>query len=196
MEINCKNINFHKIARIDVMFYDTNIRTRRLVNFYNNTVNVFEFSSLFSSDSDCDGNDIYNTFPIPFQHSSAFVDLDADCLNDVVIMSSRNGLSFIEIWRGRLVNNSMNFCLNINSVYSKDNSLGLFTISDINRDGMLDISFPIIGTSKILIAFNKKDLIFKWADDYCSDAKESWGSISPQIFDQFSLNPSNSSVRT
>ena len=178
------------------MFYDTNIRRRRLVNFYNSTVNVLEFSSLFSSDSDCDGNDIYNTFPIPFQHSSAFVDLDADCLNDLVIMSSRNGLSFIEIWRGRLINNSMNFCLNKNSVYSKDNSLGLFTISDINRDGMLDISFPIIGTSKILIAFNKKDLIFKWADDYCSDAKESRGSISPQIFDQFILNPSNSSVST
>ena len=178
------------------MFFDSSIRKRRLVNFHNNTVNEFEFSSLFSSNPNCDGNDIYNTFPIPIQHSSAFVDLDADCLNDLVIMSSRNGLTFIEIWQGTLVDNATKFCLNINSVYSKDKSLGQFTISDINRDGMLDISFPIIGTSKILIAFNKIDLKFKWADDYCSDAKKSWGSVFPEIFDQFSLNPSNSSVST
>ena len=177
------------------MFYDTSIRKRRFVNFNNYTVNVLEFASLFLSDPNCDGNEIYNTFPLLPQHSSAFVDIDADCLNDLVIMSSRNGLSFIEIWRGRLVDNMMKFCLNKNSVYSKDKSLGHFTIADINRDGMLDISFPIKGTSNILIAYNKIELKFDWASDFCSDAKKSWSFVFPDIFDQFTLNPTNSSVK-
>lgn len=178
------------------MFFDNNLGKRKIVNFLKDTVNEYEFETLFLDDPQCDGNYFYNTIKIPTLHSSAFVDIDADCLNDLVIMSARDeNTSYIEIWRGRLENDKLKFCLSKNSVYSIDKSLGHFTISDINRDGLLDITFPILGTSKVLIALNKLELKFDWAIDYCQKFfyNQSANSI-PEIYDKIELNPPESSV--
>ncbi len=147
------------------------------------------------NDPECDGNDVYNTIPISPLNPSAFVDIDADCMNDLIIMSSRKDMNYLEIWRGRLENNKLKFCLNKKSVYSIDNTFGHFTIADINRDGMLDLIFPIKGTSKVYISFNKIQLQFNWADDYCYKYITNPKNMTiPEVFDEFNLNPPDTSV--
>lgn len=42
---------------------------------------------MFSSDALCNANSQFNKSPIPAAHSSAFVDIDGDCVNDLIIMS-------------------------------------------------------------------------------------------------------------
>ena len=116
-------------------------------------------------------NEVYNKLPIPTEHSSAFVDLDADCQNDLVIHSriskwdnstnSTKQIDYIEIWRGIEEKDGMSYCLTSDSVYTLDEKLGPFTISDVNRDGLLDLVFPITSGSKginVLIALNKINL--------------------------------------
>jgi hypothetical protein len=105
-------------------------------------------------------------------------------------------MNYLEIWRGRLEDNKLKFCLNKKSVYSIDNSLGHFTIEDINRDGMLDLIFPIKGTSKVYISFNKIQLKFDWAADYCYDYIMNPKNMTIlQVFDEFNLNPPETSVK-
>jgi hypothetical protein len=182
--------------RIDIMYYDNIKKNRRILNFKNRVFTEYGFDTLFLDDPQCDGNNIYNKIKIPTLHSSAYVDLDADCVNDLLIMSARDSeTSYLEIWRGKLNNGKLKFCVTKNSVYTINKSLGHFTIADINRDGLLDITFPILGSSKVLIALNKLDLKYDWATDDCEKFYINNGDLSfPEIFDNFDLNPPESSV--
>lgn len=78
---------------------------------------------------------------------------------------------FIEIWRGKIDKDShLRFCLVENSLKKVSSNLGLFTIADINRDGMLDLIFPILkGDPSILIAYNQITVDdSNWEQDYCA----------------------------
>ena len=177
------------------MYYDQNKRKRRIVNFQKDDIIEYGFETLFLVDPKCDGNDFYNTIPISPLHSSAFVDIDADCWSDLAIMSSRKDISYLEIWRGKFENGKLKFCLSMNSVNTIDKSLGHFTIADINRDGLLDVTFPILGTSSVLIALNKLELKFDWASDYCEKFYYNQSDLTiPTIYDEFSLNPAETAV--
>ncbi len=162
------------------MYYDYINKERRIVQFDRLDKEDRPFSTFFSNDEKCDGNYKQNKVPIPFSHSSAFVDIDADCQNDLLIESSETDpktKKTLEIWRGQRIHsdsestntetNSIKYCLTTDSIYKLDDNLGQFTIADINRDGLLDIIFPVMYSSKLLIALNKIDLVYDWSDDFC-----------------------------
>jgi integrin alpha FG-GAP repeat containing protein 1 len=126
-------------------------------------------------------------------HSSAFVDLDGDCKNDLLIHSQTFNnetnitTSYLEIYYGLTSDNDMNrYCLlqgkDTDAHYTLDPTLGPFSVVDLNRDSFLDLVFPIIDTNKIFFLPNKKELgkDFYWSDSYCdkfSHKSNEWNNV-------------------
>lgn len=121
---------------------------------------------------DCPLGLYYKDFPITVPHSSSQVDINGDCTPDLLITSydQTKKQRHLEIWRGvRAADNSVKYCLDQDSVYLLAPELTIFSISDINRDGMLDLVFPIgVNFPKVLIAYNQIPLTFDWEEDYCA----------------------------
>ncbi len=99
-------------------------------------------------------------------HSSAFLDLDGDCVNDLFLVTTENNINYVEIWRGRTVNNSVYYCFF--QEFKLDPSIGHFSFADIDRNGYIDIVFPIDkGVPAIGISFNQISIGMNWDEDYC-----------------------------
>ncbi|KAJ1852132.1 hypothetical protein GGH12_005725 [Coemansia sp. RSA 1822] len=81
-------------------------------------------------------------------HSSAFVDLDGDCLADLFIVCQGN--EEYQIW----LNSGTGF------VYSQTGKLpssaGPVSFADMNADGSLDMVIPILGKPQIHIVYNQQ----------------------------------------
>ncbi|KAJ2496608.1 hypothetical protein GGH96_005712 [Coemansia sp. RSA 1972] len=81
-------------------------------------------------------------------HSSAFVDLDGDCLADLFIVCQGN--EEYQIW----LNSDSGF------VYSQTGKLpssaGPVSFADMNADGSLDMVIPILGKPQIQIVYNEQ----------------------------------------
>jgi hypothetical protein len=159
------------------------------------------FSKLFFDNSTkCDGNLVYSNLPLKIDHSSAFIDLDGDCQNDLLIHSSESYYdpslnttikrNLLEIWRGSLRNNQVTYCLSKSAVYEIDERLGHFTVDDFNRDGLLDLIFPVLNTGEILISYNKLNLEYDWSADYCTTHSNTNLTYIPSIFDALNLKES------
>lgn len=139
----------------------------------------------------------WNKVALKLDHSSAFVDIDGDCQNDLLIHSSYSiydtnfnktvEKNFLEVWRGSLENDKVYYCLNKLSIHEIDQNLGLFTIDDFNRDGMLDLIFPIIKTGSVFIAHNILDLEYDWSADYCATHRNHNLTNIPVIFDELKV---------
>jgi hypothetical protein len=159
------------------------------------------FSKLFFDNSTkCDGNLEFNNLALKIDHSSAFIDLDGDCQNDLLIHSSKSYYdpssgttlikNFLEIWRGSLKNNQVKYCLSKFDVYEIDEKLGQFTVDDFDRDGLLDLIFPIYNSGDVLIAYNKLSLDYDWSADYCATHSNSNLTDISSIFDSLNLKES------
>jgi integrin alpha FG-GAP repeat containing protein 1 len=175
------------------------------------------FDKLISSNNQiCDKSHQHSLFPISSPHSSAFVDIDGDCINDMVISSYSNEIitdehskittvvtkKFLEIWRGVIEDNKLKYCLTDSSVYELDPSLGLFSIVDIDRDSLLDIVFPVVNSSppKILVAYNKVKLEYDWTEDYCATHKplnlNDANPTIPLLFEDFKIDKNTHDIQT
>lgn len=73
----------------------------------------------------------------------------------------------MEIWRGRIVNNTINYCFF--QEFKLDPSIGHFSFGDVDRNGYLDIIFPIYDSVPTVgISFNQINMGMNWDEDYCS----------------------------
>lgn len=161
------------------------------MNFGNSTnpdpekdMQINDLKNIISNDEDC--KKLENYFPINNPHSSAFVDIDGDCINDILIHSKSGSKQYIEFWMGRKdFNGDVKYCLKeIKPI--KDN-FGLFSISDVNNDGNLDIVFPIKDSSPpaIFVAYNKNFFQYDWTLNYCDSVQNSKRDINKILFDNF-----------
>lgn len=134
--------------------------------------------------------------PISKLHSSATVDIDGDCLADLLILSdSPNDNLFprtLEIWTGKVVDNKLKYCLGATNIVKLPPELQCFSVSDIDRNGMLDIVFPVNSSiPRVLILVNK--IIFEqnknWDEDYCN--VNSYNKKNNELFTRvFDVDPS------
>jgi integrin alpha FG-GAP repeat containing protein 1 len=174
--------DFTEKRGIDFLFYDDKLKSRRILSFDENSLPyVRSFGDIISKDlTICDRSTMHSTLKFSTPHSSAFVDIDGDCLNDILIKSIDDGDDintnktvnkiYLEIWRGVIEDNQIKYCLSQSSVYILDPSLGSFSLADIDRDALMDLIFPILDSTppQILIAYNKINLNYDWTADYCS----------------------------
>jgi len=173
--------DFGDTRGVDFLYFDADSGSRKVLSFNDNSVPLIrDFSEMISSDlKRCDQSLIHNKYKFSTPHSSAYVDIDGDCLNDILIKSmveeriegtnSTTTSYYLEIWRGIIENDEIKYCLSMSSVYDLDPNLGPFSIADINRDSLPDIIFPVINSSppRIIIGYNKINLEYDWTKDYC-----------------------------
>ena len=173
--------DFGETRGVDFLFYDNENGTRKVLSFDENSKpKIKNFDEMISKDlNKCDKSITHSKYKFSIPHSSAFVDIDGDCFNDILIesfveeesedKSSKTKKVFLEIWRGIIEDKKIKYCLSQSSVYEINANLGPFSISDINRDSLPDIVFPIINSfpPKIIIGYNKISLEYDWTEDYC-----------------------------
>jgi len=191
------------IRILKIIYYDNTTKMRK-VFYFDELENKFitkNFTEFLSKNTEvCDGNGKYANMPFEIPNSNAFVDIDGDCLNDIIISNydNTNKKRLLEIWKGVFEDNEVKYCLSMNNVYEVDNSLGLFTIVDVDRNALPDIVFPILNSSppQILVAFNILSMSYVWTRDYCDDHPPINLSKSPnskinKIFENFNIKTSN-----
>ena len=191
------------IRILKIIYYDNTTKMRK-VFYFDELENKFitkNFTEFLSKNTKvCDGNGKYANMPFEIPNSNAFVDIDGDCLNDIIISNydNTNKKRLLEIWKGVFEDNEVKYCLSMNNVYEVDNSLGLFTIVDVDRNALPDIVFPILNSSppQILVAFNILSISYVWTRDYCDDHPPINLSKSPnskinKIFENFNIKTSN-----
>lgn len=119
----------------------------------------------------CNASSKHANYDLLSPHSSGIIDIDGDCLNDLLIMSTDGTKKYLEIWIGVIENDMVKYCLTNSNVYELEDNLGLFTITDVDRDAMPDIVFPVLNSSppQIVVAYNKKAIEYSWTSNYCED---------------------------
>ena len=187
---------------LKVIYYDY-VALNRKVFYYNELDNKFitkNFTEFLSKNNICDGNEKYSKIPFESPNSNAFVDIDGDCLNDILISSydNSNKKRKLEIWKGVFEDDEVKYCLSSNNIYDIDDSLGLFTVVDVDRNALPDLVFPIINSSppQILVAYNIISITYTWTSDYCTDHPPINLSKKPdskieKIFEEFNVKTSN-----
>jgi len=187
---------------LKVIYYD-NSESKRKVFYYDETQNKFitkDFTEFLSNNKECDSNEKYSKLPFESPNTNAFVDIDGDCINDILISSydpkNKNSRT-LEIWKGVIENEEIKYCLSNLNVYSVDSSLGLFTVVDVDRNALPDLVFPILNSSppQILVSYNIIKMTYDWTSDFCSDHKpinfnKSSGSKISKIFEDFKIGTS------
>lgn len=96
--------------------------------------------------------------------------MDGDCLNDLFLVTNNSNNISVEIWQGVLYNGSLNYKFLQN--FYIDNNIGQFSFGDFDRDGLIDIIFPIYSNNSFSIGVSLNlnmngitvDLL---NDDYC-----------------------------
>ena len=186
---------------LKVIYYD-NVELIRKVFYYDEIEKKFitkNFDYFLSNNNICDGNEKYSKMPFESPNSNAFIDIDGDCLNDILISSYDNSNKRkLEIWKGVFENEEVKYCLSSNNIYDVDDSLGLFTVVDVDRNALPDLVFPILNSSppQILVAYNIISMSYVWTRDYCTDHPPIDLSKNPnsninQIFENFNIKNSN-----
>lgn len=74
--------------------------------------------------------------PISVPNSNAFVDLNGDCISDLVVTSIKNNVSQFEFW----INQDGGFKLD--KVFKASVGAGQVTFADFNGDGTMDLLYP------------------------------------------------------
>jgi hypothetical protein len=148
---------------------------------------TIDFKDIVSTDEDCIKALNYN--PINKDHSSAFVDINGDCINDLLIHSMSGGDQFLEFWIGKKNKyGDVKYCLKEIMPIKKE--FGLFSLSDVNNDGHLDIVFPIKNSEPpaIFVAYNQKKFDYDWTKNYCESVQSINYDKNEKLFDDFSDN--------
>ena len=188
---------------LKIIYYDYS-ESKRKVFYYDELDKKFmtkDFIEFLSNNNKiCDGNEIYSKIPFESPNTNAFIDIDGDCLNDIIISSydSQNKKRKLEIWKGVFEDEEVKYCLSSNNIYDIDDSLGLFTVVDVDRNALPDLVFPILNTSppQILVAYNIISMSYTWTSDYCTDHPPINFNKSPKseikkIFENFNVKVSN-----
>ena len=188
---------------LKIIYYDYS-ESKRKVFYYDELDKKFitkDFIEFLSNNNKiCDGNEKYSKVPFESPNTNAFIDIDGDCLNDIIISSydSQNKKRKLEIWKGVFEDEEVKYCLSSNNIYDIDDSLGLFTVVDVDRNALPDLVFPILNTSppQILVAYNIISMSYTWTSDYCTDHppinfNKSPNSEIQKIFENFNVKVSN-----
>ena len=188
---------------LKIIYYEKETSSRK-VFYYDELENNFitkNFQDFLSKNTAvCNGNEKYSKMQFESPNSNAFIDIDGDCLNDIIISSydTQEKKRKLEIWKGVFEDNEVKYCLSLNNVYDVDDSLGLFTVVDVDRNALPDLVFPILDSSppKILVSYNVISMSYIWTSDYCTDHPPINMDKNPnaeikKIFENFSIKNSD-----
>ena len=168
-------MNKDKDGYTRLLFFDKENGKRRICKLVNDEKNNYCNSYDFNPDP-CNGNKArYNEIDLSLKGGLAYVDLDGDCIPDIVLThEEENDQRIIEIYtskRGKIDE----YCLFQEITLNNASQLGALTITRINDDKnednapMLDIIVPNFHDNTVIILKNKRVINYDWSKDYCND---------------------------
>ena len=178
---------------MDFVYYDEITSERKIFYFESKELKEMNFSDIILLDKDiCLLEN--PKIPIARKHSSAFVDINGDCVSDMLIHSKMGNKVYLEIWIGMKIDNEIKYCLKEKKII--DNKLGLFSLVDINVDGQLDLAFPITESQppQVYIAYNQIKVENDWSINYCETAQEKKYNISETLFSDLRVDSINNVI--
>ena len=129
--------------KLKVIYYDKSEKKRKVISFDSSgNINIEYFSNYLSSNNNiCDGNLLYNNYTFASPNSNGFIDIDVDCLNYIIIISYDGKIkkNVLVIWKGVFEDKNIKYCLSKKNIYELDNSLGLPSLVDVDRNSLIDI---------------------------------------------------------
>jgi hypothetical protein len=166
---------------MDFIYYDEDTSKRKVFYFEGIQKKEMDFLDLtLLDDKKCLTEDI--KIPIATEHSSAFVDINGDCVSDLLIHSRLGNDFYLEIWIGMKIDKKIKYCLKEKKLIDKN--LGLFSLVDINVDGQLDLAFPVLNSKppQIFVAYNQIKVENDWSNNYCETAQRKIYFINETLF--------------
>ena len=132
---------------------------------YEQEGNIKGFGEILSSiDKEGASNNIFLSEKISDVYGSAFVDLNGDCIADLILTHEESDKLYLEIY----YRNNQNL-YNLKHYNFPKGQYGAFVIGDFNRDSQLDILFPHLNESKVTIFYNKYVSNHEWDKNYCEN---------------------------
>lgn len=171
-------MNKNKDYQTRLLFYDSKSENKKrkickLVDNEKNGYCEYEDFNLNTSCSDGKGTK-YLDKPISLNGGLAFVDLDGDCIPDIVLTHEEDDKRIIEIYTSSRINRGEDkYCLSNEITLDDALNLGALTITKINDDKsedyapLLDIIVPYVHNNTVKVLKNKKKVPYDWSHDYC-----------------------------
>lgn len=189
----------------DILFYDYEKNTRRIckLNSFNEKepCEIIDFSDVLGEE--CKKDASYNDVDLSLYGGSAVVDINGDCIGDLIIThEDEDDNRIIEIYLGyrNEKDKKKYYCLNKKTEIKLPNSesYGALTLSSINDKKskniapMFDLLIPIPCNNSVLIIFNQKKEDYDWTDKYCDvyDKKHK-GENDDTILFEYNINDRN-----
>ena len=193
-----KNLNINS----NIVVADINgDRNMEIIFFKDNMRQIFYFGDEYSKDGtiksfdeilsskDKEGASNYKFLNKKFsdKYGNAFVDLNGDCLPDLILTSEEDQILYLEIYYHTEEK------YNLDSYSFKIGEYGAFLIGDFDRNSQLDILFPHLNEPKVTIFYNQFQSNHNWDENYCeiiknnNDVKEK---KYKKVFNEFFLNDS------
>ena len=168
-------LNKDKEGYTRLLFFDSKEGKRRICKLVNNKNNDYCDSDDFNPD-ECSsgGKGQYNQEDLSLKGGLAYVDLNGDCIPDIVLTHEEGNERIIEIYtskRGKVDE----YCLFQEITLNNTSELGALTITRINDDKneenapMLDIIVPNFQDNTVIIIKNKRVIQYDWSKDYCNE---------------------------
>lgn len=139
------------------------------------------FANYLSDNNDCLGDKNENAArEISKDGGLAYVDLNGNCVPDLVISYEVNDIRHIEIYRANRTSD-MTFCLIVDLEVGRHSDYGAFSISRIENDKSssnipnFDILIPKLDTNQIIAYKNKVKKDYKWDTLYCDEKNNEMG---------------------
>ena len=164
------------------------------------SISVKPFNSYLSDDTEnCPQNFMHSNSPLSSRGGHAFVDLNADCVSDLIISSETEGNLNLEIYIGikenvdysknNYTNARIKYCLVQTIDLGKDTSdnLGAFALADLYHKGLLNLIVPIKENVTLKVYNNTVNMSGDWRDNFC-EKHLSVDSNKTAIFDDSNVN--------
>lgn len=100
--------------------------------------------------------------PISQPNSNAFVDIDGDCLADLVLFSHNDTASYMEIWT------LGGTTAHLVKIIQLPEGAGQVTFADIDRDGTTDFVFPVCGPDSTCSGTNSIVIVYNVQENMCT----------------------------
>ena len=148
---------------MEIIFYQDNLR--KIYYFkdsYEKDGEPKPFENILSTtDKEGARNNQFLNAPISDKYGSAFVDLNGDCIPDLILTHEDEQQFYLEIY----YNNKGKY--NLRDYNFPKDKYGAFVIGDFNRNSQLDILLPHLNEPNITILYNQYQSNHNWDENYC-----------------------------
>ena len=164
--------------KLEIIYDNETNGTRQVMKIdsnYKNNHTINSFTDYIIQDSNYPN---YNGDKLSLEGSNAFIDINNDCRNDLILsVDSENGPKLL-IYIGMYykLNDQddtyvIKYGLNQENEINLDKDFGPFALGDFNDDGRVDLIFPSLTGNKVSILLNKESRKNDWSDEFCPHHK-------------------------